>query len=133
VEKRLKEKFIYDKDIIVVGDFNIPSVKSKLYDAVTQYGLRMPKAIAGEQGSNLDGSKRYDQILHYPTFSDAFTNKGGVLDFYRGDHRPLFPAGPSMTKTAFTYQLSDHLPLWIEVNTDNDAEQLEQILNRKKK
>ena len=33
-----------------------------------------------------------------------------------------------MTKREFTYELSDHLPLWIQVETDTDAEELDQVL-----
>jgi hypothetical protein len=85
----------------------------------------------GVHGSDLVKQKRYDQILHDPKFTKSFTGVGGVLDFYQGDHAPLFP-GQTMTKQAFTYQLSDHLPLWMHVNTDVQGEQLDQILNPKK-
>ena len=37
-----------------------------------------------------------------------------------------------MSQDRGTYELSDHLPLWVQLNTDNDAEQLDQILNPKK-
>ena len=30
-----------------------------------------------------------------------------------------------MTKREFTYELSDHLPLWIQVDTDTDEEELD--------
>ena len=36
------------------------------------------------------------------------------------------------TNTYFTFQLSDHLPLWVELNLRVDEEQLDQMLNRKK-
>jgi hypothetical protein len=32
-----------------------------------------------------------------------------------------------MTKRQFTYELSDHLPLWVQINTDIDEFRLEQI------
>ena len=41
----------------------------------------------------------------------------------------LMSAG--MSKEDFTYQLSDHLPLWLVVNTDTVDEELDQILNPK--
>jgi exonuclease III len=53
-----------NRDLIVVGDFNIPSTDSPLYQAITARGLRMPRALLGEHGSNLERNKRYDQILH---------------------------------------------------------------------
>jgi hypothetical protein len=33
-----------------------------------------------------------------------------------------------MTKEKFTYQLSDHLPLWMQINTNISGEQLSQIV-----
>jgi hypothetical protein len=38
----------------------------------------------------------------------------------------LFP--DRMTKDKFTYQLSDPLPLWMQIRTDIDGHELEQIV-----
>jgi len=129
IDKRVKEKHIEDKDIILMGDFNIPEVGDELYEAITSKGLRMPDALVGQHGSNLARDKRYDQILHYPAHTKSFTQQAGVLDFYEGDHKSLLP-GISLTKSQFTYQLSDHLPLWAQLDTDIDDERLDQVLNR---
>ena len=116
-----------EQDIFVLGDFNIPSRQSKLFKAVTSTGLQIPSALLKDEfGSNLDKNKRYDQILHLAQYPENFTNKGGVLDFYAGDHKPLFP---NLTKEKFTYQMSDHLPLWIQIHTDIDMRQLDQIIH----
>lgn len=128
VDKRVRRKDTRDKDILVMGDFNIPSIKKTdpLFSAVTSKGLRVPAALAGLHGSNLKKNKRYDQILHYPRYTKSFSNNGGALDFYAGNHRPLFP---DLSKDEFTYQLSDHLPLWVQLNVDVEDEELEQLLN----
>ncbi len=84
----------------------------------------MPAALAGEHGSNLDENKRYDQILHLPRFTHSFSGLGGVVDFYAGDHQALFPRC-RMTKREFTYELSDHLPLWAQVRTDVESERVD--------
>jgi hypothetical protein len=83
----------------------------------------------GEFGTNLARNKRYDQILHMDRYPASFMNKGGVLDFYTGGTSKLFPG---MSKEDFTYQLSDHLPLWTQINTDNDSAELDQIIKVKK-
>ncbi|MFO1077129.1 MAG: endonuclease/exonuclease/phosphatase family protein [Planctomycetota bacterium] len=132
IHDRVDEKYIYEKDIIVLGDFNIPSLKSKLYQAVSSTGLMMPSSLAGIPGSNLAKDKRYDQILHLPHFKELFSHQGGVLDFYGTSHKALMP-GTSLTKDKFTYQISDHLPLWVLINTDDDGLKLDQILNAKGK
>lgn len=127
IDKRQREKHLLDKDIILMGDFNIPSTDSELFDAITSKGLRVPHALLGVHGTNLAKDKRYDQILHNPQHTQCFTDNGGALDFYAKDHKKLFP---NLTKSQFTYQLSDHLPLWIQINTDTTDEWLDQQLNR---
>ena len=130
VYKRRKSKFVFDKDFIVLGDFNIPKKGDELYEAVTARGLQMPKALFGVHGSNLVKDKRYDQILHSPLHDSLFSDKGGVLDFFDTGFKPLFP-GVSKTKDQFTYELSDHLPLWMQLNIDTDKIKLDQMLNPK--
>lgn len=132
VADREKEKFIFDKDLILLGDFNIPSTKSSLYKTITEFGLKAPKATLGiSHGSNLAKNKRYDQILVAPHFPDSFTGKGGVLDVFDGAWGPLYAGISTKTEDELTFQMSDHLPLWIEINTDDDAFKLEQIVNAK--
>ncbi len=126
---KIKEKNAEDQDIIVMGDFNIPNRNHPMFAAMLSTGLKLPKALIKDDfGTNLARDKRYDQILHFARHEETFTNAGGVLDFYASDHKPLFP---ELTKAEFTYQMSDHLPLWIQINTDNDGMMLEQIIQRK--
>jgi len=132
VERRCKEATVEDKDIIVMGDFNIPEVDDDFYKTITSKGLRVPDALRGvTHGSNLEKDKRYDQILHYPKYTKCFTNRAGVLDFYEGGIDRLYPR-EKLSKHDFTFELSDHLPLWIQIDTDTDAEKIDQILATKK-
>lgn len=129
VEGKRREKYSEDKDLIVMGDFNIPSLTDSLFKAIAKHGLHIPKALLGNQhGSNLEKDKRYDQILHYANFPENFSKAGGVLDFFIDDAhiKELFPGG--MTRPKFTYEMSDHLPLWIQVNTDISGQQLQQLI-----
>ena len=128
IEAKRLEKTSEDKDLIVMGDFNIPSRTDALFAAITKHGLLVPKALLGAHGTNLEKDKRYDQILHYPIYPENFTNAGGELDFYIDDAhiKQLFPGG--MTKEKFTCQLSDPLPLWMQIHTDIDGQKLEQII-----
>ena len=121
-----------DRDVLVMGDFNIPSLDSDLYRAATARGLTMPPGLTNVSGSNvaakLAKNKRYDQILYNPVYTKSITDQGGILDFYQDGWGALYPeaAGPHDMK--FTFQLSDHLPLWIMINTDIDGEQLDEQL-----
>lgn len=129
IEAKRLEKTSEDKDLIVMGDFNIPSRSDALFKAITKHGLRIPKALLGvTHGSNLEKDKRYDQILQHPIYLDNFTNAGGVLDFFVDEThiKELFPG--KMTKEEFTYQMSDHLPLWLQINTNITGFQLQQII-----
>jgi exonuclease III len=127
VEKRREDVHTDDTDLIVMGDFNIPRVGDSLYKAITSKGMKAPEALLGlKHGSNLAKNKRYDQILHHPSYTNCFTNHAGVLDFYANDIDSLFPE-QSMSKRAYTYQLSDHLPLWIQIAVDTENEELEAI------
>jgi endonuclease/exonuclease/phosphatase family metal-dependent hydrolase len=128
VDLKRQEKTCVDKDFIVVGDFNIETPAQLA--ALTSKGLQMPTKLMGKTyGTNLAQDKRYDQILHYPGYPQSFTNEAGVVDFFSGGTKDLFA---DLDKTGFTYQLSDHLPLWMQINTDIEGEKLDQIIKAKK-
>ena len=130
IDKRRRDEDVFDRDIILLGDFNIPDTASPTFQAITSKGLRVPAALQSVQFTNLADTlaagKRYDQILHYPKLTKCFTDRGGVVDFYAGDFSPLFP---ELDKRETTYQLSDHLPLWIQVDVDTAKERLDQIIS----
>lgn len=136
IDRRFKSKFVEDHDLIVIGDFNTPKMDDSLFKALTSRGLQVPDALAtlkmGDHvvgGSNLDANARYDQLLHLPTDAKRFSNMGGTLDFFGAGAAigELFP-GTNMTHEQFTYQISDHLPVWIQINTDIDGQRLDQIV-----
>ena len=124
VDLKRTEKACVDKDFIVVGDFNIDTPAQLA--ALTSKGLQMPSALKSKTyGTNLAQDKRYDQILQYADYPQNFSNQAGVLDFFTGGTTDLFPG---LDKTAFTFQLSDHLPLWMQINTDIEGEKLDEII-----
>ena len=51
------------------------------------------------------------------------SSRGGRIRAIKA--QPLFK---DLTKSEFTYQLSDHLPLWVQINTDTDEQKLEQLI-----
>ena len=141
IDTRFKDKFVEDHDLIVMGDFNVPKIGDKLFKALTSRGLQVPDSLldlkAGDVtigGSNLGKDARYDQILHLPTLKKRFTNFGGTVDFFGSDARidELFP-GKNYTREKFSFQLSDHFPIWVQLDTDIDGERLNQIVQNTKK
>jgi endonuclease/exonuclease/phosphatase family metal-dependent hydrolase len=136
IDVRFKDKAVEDNDLIVMGDFNTPSLDDKTFKALTRRGLQIPTSLVDlkigaltVKGSNLGKDARYDQILHMPTLKERFTNRGGTLDFYGSDAfiKELFPAA-GYSRTEFTYQLSDHFPIWVQIDTDIEGQRLTQIV-----
>lgn len=141
IEMRFKSKDVEDTDLIVMGDFNIPKVDDDLFKALTSKGLQIPDSLrelkfgdAVVKGSNLGKNARYDQILHLPSAKKRFSNFGGTLDFYDDGkmNKKLFPDS-NYTKEKFTYQMSDHFPIWVQINTDIEGERFNQIIQNAKK
>jgi hypothetical protein len=140
IKERSGTKGVEDHDLIVMGDFNIPAIGDKLFQALTSCGLQVPDALVklrvGSQvigGSNLEKTARYDQILHLPTMKERFSNAGGTLDFFSGDAqiKELF-RDQNYTREQFSFQLSDHFPIWLQIKTDIDGERFNQIVQNGK-
>ncbi len=140
IDTRFKDKWAEDTDLIVMGDFNTPSLDHKTFRALTRRGLQIPDSLVdlkvGDitvKGSNLGKNARYDQILHMPTLRKRFTNFGGTLDFHGSDAfiEKLFPAA-GYSRLEFTFQLSDHFPIWVQIDTDIDGQRLSQIVQNSK-
>jgi hypothetical protein len=136
IDTRFQDRFVEDHDLIVMGDFNIPKIGDPLFKALTSRGLQIPTALstlkAGDQvvgGSNLGKTERFDQILHLPTSPARFTNFGGIVDFYIDDPSilALFPS-EHYTREQFTFQMSDHFPVWLQINTDIEGDKLNEIV-----
>jgi endonuclease/exonuclease/phosphatase family metal-dependent hydrolase len=141
IARRFKSKYVEDHDLLVMGDFNTPSLDDPIFAALVSNGLKIPKSLVnltyGDrsiEGTNIGKNKRYDQILHRATVPENFANKGGAVDFFIDEAHieELFP-GKGLTKEKFTYQMSDHLPIWIQVKTDIEEFRLDQIIQQDKK
>jgi endonuclease/exonuclease/phosphatase family metal-dependent hydrolase len=140
-KKSNKSQVFEDSDLIVMGDFNVPKLDDAFFKALTSRGLQIPEALrqlkVGTKmigGSNLLKNARFDQILHLPTIPKNFCNAGGTLDFYIDqDHiKELFP-DDNLTPQKFTFQMSDHFPVWIQIKTDIDGFRLNQLIQNSRK
>jgi hypothetical protein len=136
IKKQFQAKYVEDHDLIVFGDFNTPSLDDDIFASLVSCGLKIPNPLiklrVGDRaigGSNLGKNARYDQILHLPTVPENFTNAGGALDFHIADSKiqELFP-GKGYTREKFTFQLSDHFPVWIQIKTNIETFRLNQII-----
>jgi len=144
--KRAKKE---GSNIILLGDMNIVSPEDKTMKALLKSGFRVPEGLMLK--TNMLKNKYYDQIafLHKRDkleLGDSETN-AGVFDVFNTVFRPrdaetYFPLGkknnkwpetPEERKKYFsrkwrTWQMSDHLPLWVELKIDFTEKYLNRIL-----
>src|SRR3712207_5339408 len=128
--------------MILLGDFNIFDTSDQTMKAVTDAGFVVPKRLL-ELPSNAPKTKHYDQIAFIaPQLENHLElSEAGVFDLYghvyREEDEALYAGemGEAYLETREgkerdergragyyrtwrTYQMSDHLPMWIELKTD---------------
>ena len=120
-QDRNKSAFSYVRDVIALGDFNMPKrdPSDPIYKALVAKGLQLPQ-FSTAMGSNLAGDAAYDQIAFFPTETQSdFTGNAGVFDFDKAVLPDLWNGGSG--KKSFNiyvkYYLSDHRPMWMEFRT----------------
>ena len=119
------------------GHAVVPDAPDRFAGRVTGFEVDRLNLKAGDQtvsGSNLGKDMRYDQIHHMPTLKKRFTNAGGTVDFHISDARikELFP-DKTYTRDQFSFQISDHFPVWVQLKTDIDGERFNQIVQNARK
>jgi len=114
---RRKSKNAYTRDIIVLGDFNLPKVEpgDPIYQALTKRGLHLPEHST-EIGSSIATDSHYDQIAFFPGETQSeFTGKSGVFDFDGALFATLWETRSREDFIAYMrYYISDHRILWAE-------------------
>lgn len=114
---RQKDEHAYAKDIIALGDFNLPTVEAgdPIYEALTERGLVLPEHPTEVGGSSLGGHHHYDQMAFFPGETSEFNQRIGPFDFDNAVFRGLWEADSPKRFLAYVrYYLSDHRPLWAE-------------------
>lgn len=117
---RRKSKNVYLKDIVALGDFNLPKAQAgdPIFDALTKRGLHLPKH-SSEIGSSIASDSHYDQIAFFPGETENdFTGKTGIFDFDGALFKTLWDRGSESNFFAFMrYYISDHRIMWAEFQT----------------
>ena len=145
--KRAKKE---DFNYVILGDFNIPKVDCDYMKALEDNGFYIPNAIK-EHPTDLGQTNHYDQIAFNLKLSDSMTvfkekqQKSGAFNFtksvYKDDdlttYQPFFEekyrngTGKDVqkyyNKTYRTFQMSDHLPLWVELKVDVSEQYLDEL------
>jgi hypothetical protein len=118
--------------------------------ALEKGGFQIPEALLKRKGSNLKQDMFYDQIVYKEgTNKIKFSGKAGVLNFfdivyndaekelYYEDYVQVMKGNKkAANKTTYekqfkewkTYQMSDHLPLWVEFDVNYSKEYLESLV-----
>jgi endonuclease/exonuclease/phosphatase family metal-dependent hydrolase len=124
--------------LVLLGDFNIISPEHETMKALTDNGFVVPEVLKTTP-SNAARSKHYDQIAFkakpeviayldsaLPSTKDS---NAGVFDFYQAVFRAQDEAAYAAERAGVsqpfgtwrTYQMSDHLPMWVRLDI-NDVE-----------
>ena len=126
--KRRRSKNSYDRNIILLGDMNVPKMDSgeAAYRALQKSGLEPQDYYSKTGGSNLSGVKSYDQMAitkgdvkerlgdNYDVFDfdgGVFASKWVELLAAHGEKRAI-----SKFNTYIRFHLSDHRPLWMQLD-----------------
>jgi len=111
-----KSKYAFSKNIITLGDFNIPKVTTGdiVYEALLSRGLMLPDHST-KVYSNISNDKQFDQIAFLPSIKSKIITDG-VFDF----DTALFPRlwqneSPKNFRAYLRYYISDHRPLWMQI------------------
>ena len=151
---RAKEKSSWSGNIILLGDFNIFDPDDVTMQQITDAGFIVPEELKSIKGTTVGRQKRYyDQIAFFSHRNErtkrfGSTGRAGVFDYYKtvytSDDEKIYvkEMGKRYHKTSKgvlrdearkknyyrtywrTHQMSDHLPMWIELKIDFGREYL---------
>lgn len=115
---------------VLLGDFNIFNREDATYQALTSAGFDVPEALQTIPGSNVAKTKRhYDQIAFLKRVGTLEASAAGVFDFYEhvfrdGEDDAHYDTGKKSFREWRTYQMSDHLPMWVQLRVDGTDDYL---------
>lgn len=140
LKRRSEDPFEWSRNLLLLGDFNIYDPDDVTMQMLTEAGFVVPPELQ-RLPSNVEQDKFYDQIA-FRVRPNKFgtTGKAGVFNFfqtvfqkedealYEPEMGPAYRTAadgkprknPSLFYKNFwrTYQMSDHLPMWVELKVD---------------
>ncbi|MBU0654449.1 MAG: endonuclease/exonuclease/phosphatase family protein [Gammaproteobacteria bacterium] len=151
INKRSSNPATLDKNFVLLGDFNIFQPSDQAMQALLNNGFTIPSQLQSLP-SNAGKNKYYDQIAFSANGDLEFTGKAGVFDYfasvYRAEDEALYqkemgnayretsPGKPRKNKPLYylnywrTHQMSDHLPMWVELKVNLSSNFLAEKLRR---
>ena len=143
------------EDFILLGDFNIVSPEHRTMEALEGEGFHIPDDLKAEK-TNLKGDRHYDQVALKVRDKRLEIGAGGIVKFeksvyrnqdfeayhdemppkkrdihYRGAKKGQ-PRNDAEKRQYYreewrTWQISDHLPMWVALDVDFTEEYLESL------
>lgn len=155
LKKRTQDEDAWARNLILLGDFNIFRPKNKTFKEIIKAGFKIPEELQ-KLPSNVKQNKHYDQIAFMNRKNSLeWTGKAGVFNYYKTvfrntpedkeiymKHMPYYavttkgkPRKEENKATYYqskwrTYQMSDHLPMWVELKIDYSDEYLQRKLKQ---
>ncbi|MDP2984186.1 MAG: endonuclease/exonuclease/phosphatase family protein [Candidatus Latescibacter sp.] len=122
---RMKSKDCWANNAILVGDFNVFSTNDKTFLALEKGDFHIPANLRGKY-TNAKLDKPFDQMAFLAPDIEKQINlaKAGVFPFFEyvycdSDREIYLPDKDDKTyKEWRTYKMSDHLPIWVELEVD---------------
>jgi len=143
------------ENYILLGDMNVIGPEDATMKALRKHKFLLPSDLTLDQDlsrwvSNMNRNMHYDQIAFYVRKDELelgpSENNAGVFNYYDSVYKPdlaeaYFPLGKKnrkwprtkaergkyYTREWRTWQMSDHLPLWIELKIDFTDKYLRRI------
>jgi endonuclease/exonuclease/phosphatase family metal-dependent hydrolase len=123
LKERMKSKDRWADHAILLGDFNVFSLKDKTFQALGKQDFTIPEALKGQYtNANLD--KPFDQMAFAANEAKKKVEvlKAGVFPYFNHVYRlsefALYGQEEKEFKQWRTYKMSDHLPIWAELAVD---------------
>jgi endonuclease/exonuclease/phosphatase family metal-dependent hydrolase len=149
LKKRTLDETAWARNLILLGDFNIFKPENATFKELEKAGFSVPEQIK-KFPSNALKTRHYDQIaFRVRENSLDLTGKAGVFDFYKivykataedqETYKPYMlpdyegkggkPRSETGKRSYYrdwrTHQMSDHLPMWVELKIDYSDEYLQ--------
>lgn len=139
--KKAADQYEWSNNLLLLGDFNIFSSQDETYSAILKAGFQIPEQLQNLPSNALQ-NKFYDQVaFNVKTGAFETTGKAGIFNYYEivftdedeagyisfmGDAYYKTEKGTARKDKSLyyktywrTFQMSDHLPMWVEVKIDH--------------
>ena len=125
LKKRMQSKDAWAGNSILLGDFNIFSIKDETFQAIEKELFEIPAKLKGTY-TNAIQDKPFDQIafLARDVHKQLGLARAGAFPFFDHVYRTSDwqTYQPNTTEAKYkqwrTFKMSDHLPLWVELYVD---------------